>query len=166
MKAGRLIVLGLALVGIVYVSTAWLPGCAQDLADGPFRKRFTHRPPRQAFEFVFDQPPLNGVSELRAAGETWLAGTNVWLRFRADPQTLALLTAGWKNTPATPASLENMKIWDSHLSRYDPNERLGWRTLYRTRKTVEYYKDDGYGGSVTAWVEPSTGEVFVFKFGI
>jgi hypothetical protein len=154
-------------MGVVWGCGSFIPGCAADLADGPFRRRFGHRPPQAAFELAFRQAPPADVSDLRAAGEAWLAGTNVWLRFRASEPTVRRLLADYQRGTSGASDLtEFRQQWDASLQRHDPHNRLEWDELYRVRQPENFTRITGDGHFTNAWVDRQKGIVYVFVFGI
>jgi hypothetical protein len=73
----------------------WLFGPNSGMGD------YTKKSPEKAFRRVFERPAPPGVSDIRAAGQVWLGGRNVWLRFRAtDPAIRSLMAVAKRETDA------------------------------------------------------------------
>ena len=64
------------------------------------------------------------MTDLSAAGETWLAGTNVWVRFRASDATLQTLLSGYEREPEAASGVSSFREgWGRSLKQYDPDGR-------------------------------------------
>lgn len=164
MRFGRWVLFVGGLAGLVWLGAVALAGWMD--ADNPFKKRFARYPPEVGFEFVFGHQPPAGVAELRSTGEFWLAGTNLWLTFRADPAVTDELFGDWKRPPSpTPAERRELRgMHDEALSGYDPKGTLRWNELYDVRRSREYRREhpDGY---TEATVDVPTNRVYVFRWG-
>ncbi len=174
MRLSRLLFLTLGMAGLLGLGGFVMRSCGADLADGPFRRRYGLRPPEQAFEFAFKQPVPPGVTHLRATGESWLAGTNVWLVFRtSDPVLEQLLESANTLIAPTRRGVQDNKelrdfgeIWDSRLDEYDTTSRLNWRNLYQARKVDTCVFGDHSSLERTIWYVRETGTAYVFVYGI
>lgn len=165
-RAARNLVLALTLPILVWLGLSFVPGCTAVILDGPLRMRFNHRPPEAAFRFAFGRGVPRGVTDLTATGEAWLAGTNVWLRFRAPDAVADSLVAGYE-VGATTAE-DHLSSWGSTLARYSGSERRAWEALGHARHPQCLEKPqngNGSGGRTTVWIDRETHQVYVFVFG-
>lgn len=173
MRWFRLLGLFIALAGFLGIVVV-LRSCSVELADGPFRRRYGPRPPEQAFEFAFKQPVPPGVTHLRATGESWLAGVNVWLVFQAPRSVVERLVKA--NAANTPGALEwgvklqqqlreSGQIGDAMRIHYDPADRVGWRTLYQAQHAdITAFGNPNLHTSI--YYVRETGTAYVFVYGI
>lgn len=156
-----------ALVGLAWFAGSLVPGCTADLADGPFRKRFAHGPPQAAFEFSFNRRVPQDVTDLRATGESWIAGTNVWLRFNASDRTIRELAANLDRKTFDKAEFQHQEeMWSTNRRHYDPDDALGWNELHAVRAPEYYTRSNGGGGQTSLWVDRRSSVVYVQILGI
>jgi hypothetical protein len=167
MKAGVWALRLAAVGGLVWCVAAFLRGCGPDLIDGPLRRDFNRRPPEAAFDFVFGQPVSAGVEDLRATGEAWIAGSNVWLRFRAPEPVVRTLLTRYQREPFDRRNLQDVQeVWGPRLKDYDPTDRIGWDDLYKAVRVECFGKRSGGGTDRTVYWDRGKGVVYVFLVGI
>lgn len=125
---------------------------------------YARLPPAQAFKHVFHRLPTEEIHELAAAGESSLGGSNVWLRFRASPETIAALVREAKKD--TPWKLgDSMTNEPSLLVHYDVLNRLDWGKSWKLQKADFYTSDNGQYSRCIA-VDRATGTVYAYYFSI
>ena len=140
-----------------------LPAWAGPWSDGPLRTRFARRPPAEAYERVFNTPVPADVTNLRATGEVWLGGMNIWLRFRAGKKTIQALTGGGKGDPAVDM-LNHWKFEEiaAQLKNHDPDDHVQWDEVFRARKRVRSFSPSD---EMQLYVDPRDGTVYVYLLG-
>jgi hypothetical protein len=153
----------LAKVAIPLILAGMVLGlCLSSVRMFAFMQRdYNHLPPAQAFEYFFQRPLPADVRELAAAGESWMGGSNVWLRFRASPETLRSLTVGVTKTDPWKRGEGSIRDDASTLIRYDVLDRTGWNAVWKLRK-MDYYTTGGEQFHTEFVIDHETGTVYAF----
>lgn len=154
-----------SLIALVWAAGVWLPGCFQVLQEGPLRHDYNRRKPEEAFEYLFHRPVPADVQDLAAAGESWIGGSNVWLRFRSSSKTIQELKSVAEKAAPWKRGEDVIRDDASTLIRYGVWERLGWNRVWKLRN-AEYFHI-GEGPSSTEFViDRETGTVYAFYYSI
>jgi hypothetical protein len=127
------------------------------------QRDYNHLPPAQAFEYFIQRPLPLDVRELAAAGESWVGGSNVWLRFRASPETLHSLTAGVTKTSPWKRGEGSIRDEPCTLIRYDVLDRTGWNAVWKLRN-ADYYTTGREQFYTEFVIDRETGTVYAFHF--
>ena len=153
------------LIALVWAAGTWLPDGLQLLQEGPFRHDYSRRKPEEAFELLFHRPVPADVRDLAAAGECWIGGSNVWLRFRSSPKTIQELKSVAVEEAPWRRGEDVIRDDPSSLIRYGVWERLGWNQVWKLRRAEYYHIGEG-PPSTEFLVDRDTGMVYAFYYGI
>ena len=110
-----------------------------------------HSPTRTMRMLLHEVPP--GVSDIRAAGDIWIAGAFVFMRFRATDEALRDLTRDFKRCAAPSTErLQEVAGWQEHwsqgkmpLARDGEEHQVHWRGLQSIAHPAEFHRAPGNG---------------------
>lgn len=127
-----------------WIAFAWASGAIVLFAGTPFFwfawqfetslcPNYAAMEPERGFRAILDEPLPTGISDYHCASFRGL-DRNVWLRFRATPEAIRAITAGWVKNPADEKSLADfLGTWGS-VSFVPPEAVVfGWTRVHHTR---------------------------------
>ena len=150
------------VLGLIFAAWAWL-------RELPYQNgtNYSAMPPQKAFAAVFGYPPPSGVTNLRAAGHTYVWHQRVWLSFDATSAVLRKLTGG--EEPLDAESTAKLLQQATHVIRHrdGPAMRVaGWDEITSITDPQVHFFSRPLSGSAFSWtgalvIDPQRNRVYV-----